>query len=161
MLLFLFTSPFPRPLFALYFASSSIGRPAVCVCVCGCPAALRDLRAGIMQSMVTITHNNRCAEMLATVRRGPFARPTPEERIEFLLTRVRKTDCKVAFADHALEHTLSFQRRVHSIKQGFLKRAVTTPLGVTQDYWDRMQREITPFVKRFVESNDETNHRKT
>jgi hypothetical protein len=114
-----------------------------------------------MQSMVTITHNNRCAEMLATVRRGPFARPTPEERIEFLLTRVRKTDCKVAFADHALEHTLSFQRRVHSIKQGFLKRAVTTPLGVTQDYWDRMQREITPFVKRFVESNDETNHRKT
>jgi hypothetical protein len=107
-----------------------------------------------MQSMVTITHNNRCAEMLATVRRGPFARPTPEERIEFLLTRVRKTDCKVAFADHALEHTLSFQRRVHSIKQGFLKRAVTTPLGVTQDYWDRMQREITPFVKRLVESND-------
>jgi hypothetical protein len=86
-----------------------------------------------MQSMVTITHNNRCAEMLATVRRGPFAAPTQEERIEFLLTRMKKSDCKVAFADHALEHTLSFQRRVRSIKQDFLKRGVATPLGITQE----------------------------
>ena len=83
--------------------------------------------------MVTITHNNRCAEMLATVRRGPFAAPTQEERIEFLLTRMKKSDCKVAFADHALEHTLSFQRRVRSIKQDFLKRGVATPLGITQE----------------------------
>ena len=43
--------------------------------------------------------------MLATVRRGPFAAPTQEEKIEFLLTRMKKPDCKVAFADHALEHT--------------------------------------------------------
>ena len=86
-----------------------------------------------MQSMVTITHNNRCAEMLATVRRGPFAAPTQEEKIEFLLTRMKKSDCKVAFADHALEHTLSFQRRVRSIKQDFLRRGVATPLGITQD----------------------------
>ena len=86
-----------------------------------------------MQSMVTITHNNRCAEMLATVRRGPFAAPTQEEKIEFLLTRMKKSDCKVAFADHALEHTLSFQRRVHSIKHDFLRRGVATPLGITQD----------------------------
>ena len=83
--------------------------------------------------MVTITHNNRCAEMLATVRRGPFAAPTQEEKIEFLLTRMKKSDAKVAFADHALEHTLSFQRRVRSIKQDFLKRGVPTPLGITQD----------------------------
>ena len=86
-----------------------------------------------MQSMVTITHNNRCAEMLATVRRGPFAAPTQEEKIEFLLTRMKKSDCKVAFADHALEHTLSFQRRVRFIKQDFLKRGVATPLGITQE----------------------------
>ena len=63
-------------------------------------------RAGLMQEMVTITHNSRCAEMLATVRRGPFARSTQEERIEFLLTRMKKQDCKVAFGDHALEHVL-------------------------------------------------------
>ena len=97
-------------------------------------AARRDaVGAGIMQSMVTITHNNRCPEMLAAVRRGPFAKPTQEEKIEFLLTRVRKSDCRVAFADHALEHTLSFQRRVAAIKLDFLRRGVATPLGITQD----------------------------
>ena len=88
--------------------------------------------AGIMKSMVTITHNNRCPEMLAAVRRGPFAKPTQEEKIEFLLTRVRKSDCRVAFGDH-LEHTLSFQRRVAAIKLDFLRRGVATPLGITQD----------------------------
>ena len=77
--------------------------------------------------------------MLATVRRGPFARSTQEERIEFLLTRLRKSDCKVTFSDHALEHTLSFQRRVQSIKQEFLRRGATTPLGIPQDYWDRTE----------------------
>ena len=134
-----------------------------------------------------------------TVRRGPFAKATPEERIEYLLTRVRKTDLNVTFADHALEHTLSspvivirsirpcdarnvrdaqttillcpalsgashiiasgiqswnmhvethstglktmhrFQRRVRAIKQEFLKRAAKTPLGITQEYWDRTE----------------------
>lgn len=63
----------------------------------------------------------------------------PQERIEFLLTRVKKSDCKVAFANHALEHTLSFQRRVRSIKQDFLKRGVATPLGITSEYWDRTE----------------------
>ena len=92
-----------------------------------------------IQLPTTAGHNNRCAEMLATVRRGPFARSTQEERIEFLLTRLRKTDCKVAFGDHALEHTLSFQRRVQSIKQEFLRRGASTPLGITQDYWDRTE----------------------
>ena len=61
-------------------------------------------------------HNNRCPEMLAVVRRGPFSVPTQEERIEFLLTRMRRSSCSVEFAQHALEHTLSFQRRVHAIK---------------------------------------------
>ena len=76
--------------------------------------------------------------MLAVVRRGPFSVPTQEERIEFLLTRVRKSNCSVEFAQHALEHTLSFQRRVHAIKVDFLKRGVVTPLGITQDYLDRI-----------------------
>ena len=71
--------------------------------------------------------------MLATVRRGSFAAPTQEENIEFVLIRMKKSDCKVAFADHALEHTLSFQRRVRSIKQDFLRRGVATPLGITQE----------------------------
>ena len=87
---------------------------------------------------VTITHNNKCAEMLAHVRRGPFARPTKAERIEHLLTRVPK-NATVAFCEHALEHTLSFQRRVHAIKADFLCRWRPTPLGITQDYWDRTE----------------------
>ena len=117
--------PSPRALPSLSAHSS------VCILLCAAP------HVGLMQEMVTITHNNRCAEMLATVRRGPFARSTQEERIEFLLTRMRKSDCKVAFADHALEHILSFQRRVQSIKEEFLRRGSSTPLGIPQDYWDR------------------------
>jgi hypothetical protein len=92
-------------------------------------------RLRISDFWVTITHNNRCAEMLAHVRRGPFARPTTDERIEHLLTRVHKKS-SVAFGAHALEHTLSFQRRVHAIKVDFLRRGRTTPLGITQDFWD-------------------------
>ena len=77
--------------------------------------------------------------MLAVVRRGPFARPTADERIEYLLTRVHKSSCGVAFARHALEHTLSFQRRVQAIKLDFLKRCTPTPLGVCHDFWDRTE----------------------
>ena len=34
-----------------------------------------------MQSMVTITHNDSCSDLLAAVRRGPLAPPTDEECI--------------------------------------------------------------------------------
>ena len=71
----------------------------------------------------------------------PFARPTTEERIEHLLTRVHKKS-NVSFGAFALEHTLSFQRRVHAIKADFLYRGRTTPLGVTQDYWDRTEDHV-------------------
>lgn len=132
-----------------------------------CAMCCARVLSGIMQSMVTapssphlsvspslgshrrcvrriacdlwVTHNNKCAEMLAVVRRGPFARPTAEERIEYLLTRVHKSSCGVAFAQHALEHTLSFQRRVQAIKLDFLRRCTPTPLGVCHDFWDRTE----------------------
>ena len=96
-------------------------------------------RTYLTASDCQITHNNKCPEMLAVVRRGPFARPTSEERIEYLLTRVHKSSCGVAFAQHALEHTISFQRRVQAIKMDFLKRCTTTPLGVCHDFWDRTE----------------------
>ena len=104
---------------------------------------------------VTITHNNRCAEMLAHVRRGPFARPTAEERIEHLLTRVRKKS-NVAFGAHALEHTLSFQRRVHTIKADVLWRGRPTPLGITQDYWDRTEDRHRHSIKSHIALNHES-----
>ena len=46
-----------------------------------------EAEMGLMQCMVTITQNDNSAENLAIVRRGPFAVPTEEERIEFLLNR--------------------------------------------------------------------------
>ena len=38
-----------------------------------------DSELGLMQSMVTVTHNDSCPEMLAAIRRGPFATPTEED----------------------------------------------------------------------------------
>lgn len=57
--------------------------------------------------LVTMTHNNRCSEMLAVVRRGPFAIPTAEEKIEYLLGRIRKSDTRKDFEQHSFEHVLS------------------------------------------------------
>ena len=90
--------------------------------------------------------------MLAHVRRGPFARPTREERVEHLLTRVHKKS-SVAFGAHALEHTLSFQRRVHAIKADFLRRGRATPLGITQDFWDRTE-DIRRLSIHFINATD-------
>ena len=75
--------------------------------------------------------------MLAATRRGPFATPTEEERIEYLLTRVRKTERRPAFEKNALEHVLSYQRRVHAIKLNFMTKNAETPLGIVRDWWDR------------------------
>ena len=44
-----------------------------------------DDELGLMQAMVTVTHNDSCPEMLAAIRRGPFATPSEDELIEYLL----------------------------------------------------------------------------
>ena len=82
-------------------------------------------------------HNNCSAEMLATVRRGPFAKPTALEQVEYLFTRVPAKESRKDFEKHPLEHVLSFQRRVLACKKCFLARGKRTPLGIVQDYWDR------------------------
>ena len=98
-----------------------------------------------MSSMVTVTvtHNNRVPELLAVIRRGPFAPPTQSEKIEYLLTRTHKSQSRTSFADYGLEHVLSYQRRVLSIKAEFLKRCVRTPLGICHDYWDRTEAALS------------------
>lgn len=125
-----------------------------------------DYECGLMQAMITITrtrplaymmvlicslcyncstvatslrHNNRCAEMLAVVRRGPFAKPTSTEQLEYLFTRVSKKDSRKDLENHSLEHVLSFQRRLLAIKKAFLVRGKKTPLGIIEDYWDRTE----------------------
>ena len=93
----------------------------------------------MMQCMVTVTHMNNVPEIRAAVRGGPFARPTEEDKIAHLLTRIRKDDSPLRCADHAVEHVLSYQRRVHSVKKEFLTRGKQSPLGLNADFADRTE----------------------
>ena len=94
---------------------------------------------GMMQCMVTITHNDRVPELLATIRRGPFAEPTETEQVEYLFTRVKSKREGLAFENYAFEHVLSYQRRIHATKEHFMKRNTRTPLGIMLDFWDRTE----------------------
>ena len=84
-----------------------------------------------------MTHNDSEPMMLSTIRRGPFATPTEEEFIEYLLKRKPRDRSRPEFETHSLEHVLSFQRRVHHMKQNFLIRNKRTPIGILNDWWDR------------------------
>ena len=103
-------------------------------------AALADEgELGLMSSMITLSHNDNCAEMLSNIRRGPFAAATEEEKLEYLLTRVRKDKTRPNFENYPLEHVLSFQRRVLETKRQFMARGRRTPLGILRDWWDRTE----------------------
>ena len=91
-------------------------------------------------SLTRISHNDGCADLLATVRRGVGARPTEEEYIEYLLARKKRSQERPPTEYYALEHCLSYQRRVTAIKNVFMLRGKTTPLGVLRDWWDRTDR---------------------
>ena len=101
-----------------------------------------DGELGLMQTMVTVTANDSSPEMLAAIRRGPFAKPTDEEFVEYLLTRKRRDQERPAFENHSLEHVLSFQRRVNAIKTNFMDRGKKTPLGRIRDWWDRTEAQM-------------------
>jgi hypothetical protein len=77
--------------------------------------------------------------MLAVVRRGPLAKPTDMEQLEYLFTRIPRKDSRKDFEKHSLEHVLSFQKRVLYTKRTFMHRGRVTPLGIVQDYWDRTE----------------------
>ena len=135
------------------------------------------LPPGMMQSMVTITHNDSCSaeisnmqhsmhrhnlygfpghtikfarrqdhvpELLAVIRRKPFAEPTETEMVEYLFTRVRSDRRKPDFENFAFEHVLSYQRRIAATKEHFMRRNKVTPLGIIHDWWE-VRRD-----KRFV-----------
>ena len=101
-----------------------------------------DAELGLMQAMITVTANDSNPEMLAAIRRGPFAAPTEEEFVEYLLTRKRRDQERPAFENHSLEHVLSFQRRVNAIKTSFMNRNKKTPLGRIRDWWDRTEAQM-------------------
>ncbi len=84
---------------------------------------------GLMQAMLTQSHNDSSPEMLAAVRRGPCSPPTNEEMIEYLLTRKRRDQDRPAFEHFSAEHVLSYQRRIQATKKHFMIRGKRTPLG--------------------------------
>ena len=92
-----------------------------------------------MQCMITITHVNTVPEIRAAVRGGPFAKPTFDDQIAHLLTRIPKAESPLHCADYPVEHVLSFQRRTHAIKKEFLTRGKPSPVGETVDHADRTE----------------------
>ena len=52
--------------------------------------------------------------------------------IEHLLTRIHREKKRPEFEKYALEHVLSYQRRVHAVKTSFMKRNLMTPLGIVR-----------------------------
>ena len=92
--------------------------------------------------MVTITFNDYTPEMLSVLRRGPFAVPTEEEKVEYLFTRVRRDRDRCKFEEYGLEHVLSYQRRIQATKAAFFCRNKLSPLGIMVDYWDRTEAQM-------------------
>lgn len=101
-----------------------------------------EAEQGLMTCMITVTANDSSPEMLAAIRRGPFAQPTEEECIEYMLQRKRRDQERPAFENYSLEHVLAFQRRVGALKDNFMRRGERTPLGVVRDWWDRTEAQM-------------------
>ena len=98
-----------------------------------------DHELGQMTHMVTVTQNDLAPELIAHARRGPCAVPTQEEKFAYLLTRRAPSDRRPNIQEDATAAVLSYQRRMHSVKQKFLVRHKRTPLGVCVAYWDRTE----------------------
>ena len=78
-------------------------------------------------TQITISFNDFVPEMLANARRGPFAEPDEVERVEYLLTRLKSERTRVDHEHYALEHVLSYQRRVAATKESFMRLVKRRP----------------------------------
>ena len=65
--------------------------------------------------------------MLASAGRGWLAEPTESEDIEYSITRLRTERTRLDHESYALEHVISYQRRVASTKDVFMRRGERTP----------------------------------
>ncbi len=94
-----------------------------------------DSELGLMNAMLTQSHNDKNPEMLAHVKRGPLAPPTKEEQIQYLLTSKRRDEDRILNSNYyAMEHVISYQRRVQATKTNFLQRGKRTTLGILKDF---------------------------
>ena len=104
-----------------------------------------DAEFGLMPTMMTITHNDSCPEMLAAIRRGPFATPTEDELLECYLGIKPQDGKRPDFENHALEHVRSYQWRVSAVKKEFMPRNRRGPLGWIIHWWDRTEAQVVTF----------------
>ena len=105
---------------------------------------------GMMSCMVTITHNDYVPELLANIRRGPFAVPTEDEKLEYLLTRKPAQRTRCDFENFSMEHVLSHQRRVTATKKNFMQRGKRTPLGIVKEWWDRTEAQMRAALHQHI-----------
>ncbi len=89
------------------------------------------------------SHNDKNPEMLAHVKRGPLAPPTEEEQIQYLLMSKRRDEDRIQNSNYyAMEHVISYQRRIQATKKNFLQRGKRTPIGILRDWWERLLLKI-------------------
>ena len=84
---------------------------------------------------LTATANDNSPELVAAVKRGPFACADENELVDYLLSRKKLTRARLE--RHVLLHVVSYQRRLAYIKDELFKRGINTPLGRCEDWWDR------------------------
>ena len=102
-------------------------------------AITEDHEKGMMTGMVTLTQNDRAPELLAHCRRGPCAQPTEREKLEYLLARKNPAGGRSAVQKDPTAAVLSFQRRNLEMKTNFLRANRVTPLGISEDTFDRTE----------------------
>ncbi len=102
-------------------------------------AITEDHEKGMMTGMVTLTQNDRAPELLAHCRRGPCAQPTEREKFEYLLARKEKGVGRPEVQKDPTAAVLSFQRRNLEMKTNFLRANRVTPLGISEDTFDRAE----------------------
>ena len=101
-----------------------------------------DSELGMFGTMTTVTHCDSSPEMLAAMRRGPLAKPTEQEMVEYLLPAKNKSKYdSAAFEEYAYEHVLCHSRRVAKLKANYLSRGKATCRGIVLDYFDRTEEQ--------------------
>ena len=106
-------------------------------------AITEDHEKGMMTGMVTLTQNGRSPELLAHGRRGPCAPPTAEERYEYLMARKPPGGGGAsAVQKDPAAGVLSFQRRNYELKANFHRANRVTPLGISEDTFDRTEAQM-------------------
>ncbi len=66
------------------------------------------------------------AEFLAVVRRGPFARPNAEEKLEYLLSRVPRKEGRKDFELHAFPDAARHDDEIPLVARGALNDFVAS-----------------------------------